>query len=336
LIGVVGYVSLNQLYKIAQPLSKCIPDSINIVATTAHIDSLAQFIRYYDEVLTQSARNYAFTQNKKWKEKYRAVEPKLDKTIKEAVELGDKKDKEFFLSVDEANMVLVGMEYRSIKLVDTGQAAQAVKVLESNEYWDQKKIYEKGLRDYISRRGAKYDEALLSSTEMIHSATEEAQNLIKTSTRLVLVFVVGISILAIGLGIFISGSISAAILKLKDAVVEIGKGNLDTKIAIRSKDEIGDLANSFKKMAHDLKGSRTKLESYSKDLERDVRMRTKEIEAVKNDLERTVDERTKNLQEKLAELEQFRKATVDREFRLEEMRKEVEKLKAEKDSEQHK
>ena len=253
MVGVVGYISLNQLNKIAKPLSKDIPESIKALTDTSHLDSLAQFIRYYDEILTQSARNYTFTQDKKWEKRYRDVEPKLDKIIKEAIEIGDEEDKSFFSSVDKANLALVEMEYKSIEFVDNRQAEQAVKILESNEYWSQKKIYEKGLRDYVSRRGSKYDEALSASTKTIDLATRQAQILIKTSTQLILVFATAILILAVGIGLFISHFISGSIAKLTGVAAEIGKGELDTKIDIKSKDEIGQLARAFKQMTEDLK-----------------------------------------------------------------------------------
>jgi cytochrome c biogenesis protein ResB len=43
-----------------------------------------------------------------------------------------------------------------------------------------------------------------------------------------------------------------------------------------------------------------------------------------------VKERTKELQEKITELERFRKATIDREFRMRELQEEIEKLKGKK------
>ena len=48
------------------------------------------------------------------------------------------------------------------------------------------------------------------------------------------------------------------------------------------------------------------------------------------ELENKVRERTKELQNKLEELEHFRKATIEREFRMKELRNEIERLKAEK------
>ncbi|MBM4141951.1 MAG: PAS domain S-box protein, partial [Nitrospira sp.] len=50
-----------------------------------------------------------------------------------------------------------------------------------------------------------------------------------------------------------SRTISKPIKRLRNAAGEIGKGNLDVKVEIQSKDEIGELAESFNKMALDLK-----------------------------------------------------------------------------------
>jgi len=51
------------------------------------------------------------------------------------------------------------------------------------------------------------------------------------------------------------------------------------------------------------------------------------LQKVRNELEIKVQERTEELQENIEELERFRKATIGREFRMEELRKEIERLK---------
>ncbi len=165
LVAVVGSICLYQLHKITEPLEQDIPETVRVISESSRLDGLAQFTRYYDEVLTQSARNFAFTKDKKWEKRYRDVEPKLDRIIKEAIERGDEKDKEYFSSVDKANLALVDMEYEAIEFVNNGQAEKAVKILESQEYWNQKKIYEQGLRDYVQRKGARYDEALTCNSQ---------------------------------------------------------------------------------------------------------------------------------------------------------------------------
>lgn len=139
MVGAVGGISLYQIYKIADPFDEDISEIIESIKVTSHLDGLAQFIRYYDEVLTQSARNYAFTRNKKWKTRYKDIEPKLDKVINDALKKGDEKDRDYFSSVNDANIALVSMEYKSIEFVDNGHNEEAIKILDSREYWSQKK-----------------------------------------------------------------------------------------------------------------------------------------------------------------------------------------------------
>src|SRR3989338_4828584 len=142
LVVAIGSFSIYKMKRIGEPLSKDVPLSIKKLNEADHLDGLAQFIRYYDEVLTQSARNYAFTQNQKWEQRYRDIEPQLDKVIKESIEKGDETDKEFFKSIDESNLALVKMEYASIDYVNKRQPEKAVEILESDDFWNQKKIYE--------------------------------------------------------------------------------------------------------------------------------------------------------------------------------------------------
>ena len=54
------------------------------------------------------------------------------------------------------------------------------------------------------------------------------------------------------------------------------------------------------------------------------------LQKAREELEKKVEERTKELRQKLDELESFRKATIGREFRMAELRDEIEQLKAEK------
>jgi signal transduction histidine kinase len=108
-----------------------------------------QLMRYYEEVLAQAARNYAFTSNKKWEQRYLLLHPESDKLLKKAIETADKKDKEFFLAMDKSNLDLVEMETQALELVNNGQASEAVKLLESDEYERRRKILRDGLAEQV-------------------------------------------------------------------------------------------------------------------------------------------------------------------------------------------
>ena len=89
---------------------------------------------------------------------------------------------------------------------------------------------------------------------------------------------------------------------LKNIAREMGEGNLDVKIDVRSNDEIGDLAYNFKLMAKNLKNNRENLENQ-------------------------VWERTKDLNNKIKELERFKELTVGRELKMIEIKKQIKELK---------
>jgi len=157
-----SYVSLSQADAAAVAAAEYGSESIRDLETASRLRELALLIDYYDEVLTQSARNYAFTHDKKWERRYRESEPKLIATLEEALEKGDRIDKEFLERIDKTNLKLVEMEYRSIELVNNGQNRQAIDILESTQYRQQKKIYNQNLKAYVQRRGQALSGALLS------------------------------------------------------------------------------------------------------------------------------------------------------------------------------
>jgi len=132
--------------------------------------------------------------------------------------------------------------------------------------------------------------------------------------------VIPIFIIASIFTIFFVSLLIKPIDKLTSAVNKIQAGNLDVKTDIKSKDEIGKLGFAFNEMTTKLK------ESYSI-LEEKVKERTEELEKERGSLEEKVKERTKNLDTKIEELEKMNNLMVDREMKMIELKKELEKYK---------
>lgn len=109
-----------------------------------------QLMRYYDEVLTQSARNCAFTGDEKWVLRHKSIEPLSDKLLKDAIIHADIDIRPFFVTMDEANTKLVKIEHNVIELVNEGKKEEAVKILESDEYAKEKKTLAGGLEELLS------------------------------------------------------------------------------------------------------------------------------------------------------------------------------------------
>ena len=118
------------------------------------------------------------------------------------------------------------------------------------------------------------------------------------------------------LGFFWIRKIIQPIKRLTKVVEEISKGDLNQKIQIKSKDEIGELALAFNKMVSDLKESKKKIDDYSKDLEKQVSERTNELNSKVEELESTktailnILEDTDDANKKLLELQENLKANI--------------------------
>lgn len=73
----------------------------------------------------------------------------------------------------------------------------------------------------------------------------------ETRNNMVVIALFGI-VIALFIGGLIAGKITSPIKTLTEGAVKIGTGDLTTRIAVKSKSEIGQLANTFNKMAEDL------------------------------------------------------------------------------------
>jgi len=112
-----------------------------------------------------------------------------------------------------------------------------------------------------------------------------------------------IMILAVTIGLSISRFISAPIAKLKDAAIEIGSGRLDTRIPVSSNDEIGQLADSFNKMADNLSTTTTSIDNLNREVA-ERKLVEKALQKARDELERLVKKRTAQLETANKELEE--------------------------------
>jgi PAS domain S-box-containing protein len=146
----------------------------------------------------------------------------------------------------------------------------------------------KGHGDY---KGLGWILVIEHETEEIFAPVAQLRN------RLVIISLV-VTMLAVVLGFFISTSISGPIKKLRYATTEIGRGNLETRIKVKSNDEIGEFAASLSIMAG-------KLQESHKQLEEKVQERTAELSSANTKLEEEVVQRSsaqKILTERIKEL----------------------------------
>jgi len=145
----------------------------------------------------------------------------------------------------------------------------------------------------------------------------------------ILIISVAIAILATLIGLYISGSISRPLSKLRDAAAEIGKGNLNTQIDLQLNDEIGQLADSFNKMTADLKNTTTSVDNLNA-ANQQLQASQQQLEAMNGQLQDEITERKQATEE----MERFNRLAVGRELRMVELKKQVNALLCELDREE--
>ena len=153
-------------------------------------------------------------------------------------------------------------------------------------------------KGYGGYKGLEWILVIEHTTEEIFAPVAQLRN------RLVITSL-GVATLAILMGLFISRAISNPLTKLRDAAIEIGKGNLEVRIDVKSNDEIGELAVSFSEMTGKLKESHLKLKESHKQLEEKVQERTAELSSANKTLEEEIIGRSliqKTLEKRIKEL----------------------------------
>jgi methyl-accepting chemotaxis protein PixJ len=116
----------------------------NTVSKQFELQQRSGEIRHYDEVLTMSARMAAQTGNPKWEKRYNEYVPKLDASIKYALDSSTDEIRTTASQTDAANQALVKMETEAFTLVQKGNLSGAQSVLFGPEYEAQKAQYTKG------------------------------------------------------------------------------------------------------------------------------------------------------------------------------------------------
>ncbi len=164
---------------------------------------------------------------------------------------------------------------------------------------------------------------------------------VEFQTRFILVLTF---VLALFLGTLISWHFSRILRKISGGLKKILAGNLDFKIKIKDRDEIGEITHFLNKIIENLKEAQLKLkirEEEVKEKTLELSKKIRDIEFSRGAIEESrlatlniledVEEARLDLQERLDELEKFNKLAVGRELRMVELKEEIKKLQDELD-----
>jgi len=115
--------------------------------------------------------------------------------------------------------------------------------------------------------------------------------------------------------------------KLLKRAIDLSEGDLTTRIYLETKDEFGDLAKIFNKIADELEESRSKAETTEKSVGIKVKAKTEALEEIISALEQKVKNRTLELQRMVDESGKIQETTKVTKAETEQLKKELSDLK---------
>lgn len=128
-----------------------------------------------------------------------------------------------------------------IALVRLGKQAEAIALMKNGDY-----------ASAVAQMESDFARMIEIKLQVAETTADGNNAIANSSTFMTIVLIVVGMILSILLGIFIASTIKKPIHKMVDASKRMADGDLDVDIDISTKDEIGDLASAFNRMASNI------------------------------------------------------------------------------------
>jgi PAS domain S-box-containing protein len=129
---------------------------------------------------------------------------------------------------------------------------------------------EKGRELFVVHAHSKGN-STISSLGWILLVEQDSEELFAPAIELrnqILAVTLSVSLISLIIGFIISGSLTKRIQKFKNIIVTLGRGELNVNIDTGSKDELGELAFSFKQMAEELRNTTVNRDELVEEIER--------------------------------------------------------------------
>lgn len=250
--GIIGYM------KMEYGISKIENDALGQleeIKSVSYLNNLAVYIMYCDEILTNSARNYAFTGDLKWHEQYFATQIDLENKIDDAINFESGDGRMFFERIRDANNDLVLLEHKAIQLVMEGKQNDAVEILESEQYWKLKNDYKMALNDYATSKGLARDRMFDISVGDLERSIREINLVLDDGRNLLYFGVPAVFLIIVLLCYFTFRSMTDPLNQLNKIAEKITHGEYDVQFPKHRGDEFGDLATKMDNMVQSFKKS---------------------------------------------------------------------------------
>ncbi len=129
-------------------------------------------------------------------------------------------------------------------------------------------------------------------------------------------------------GLSVGQKLAMPVKKLLKRAIDLSKGDLKTRFYLETKDEFGELAQIFNKIADELEKSRDTTANSEKAVDIKVKAKTQDLQETINALEQKVQNRTIELERLLRDSEQLQNSAKSRDLETADLKQELNDIKA--------
>jgi len=231
-----------------------------------------------------------------WISKYNSINEILEKEIevKKLVRPG-------FVALSDSFSQVTATYKEKQKLIQEGAAQAKIDAVLSLE------------KRLVAQLLIKSSSIISDATRFAEEARTEATKAQKLTNTLTSILVIILVVSVITTSLIFAKSILKPLGELTKGAGIIGKGGLEHKVEVKTKDEIGELANAFNRMTSILTSNLKTITASHDELNKEITERKQteeELRKLKEELEVKVAERTKELQESVQKLNKGQKAML--------------------------
>ncbi len=133
-------------------------------------------------------------------------------------------------------------------------------------------------------------------------------------------------------GLHVGQTVSAPVQKILKRAINLSNGDLKTRFYLETKDEFGELAQIFNKIADDLETSRANAANSEKSVGIKVKAKTQDLQETINALEQKVKNRTIEIEKLMQEAAKLQGQAQERVAEATDIKSEIDKIKAKKET----
>lgn len=150
----------------------------------------------------------------------------------------------------------------------------------------------------------------------------------QTLNRALFIILIFLAVYIFLFGFAVGQNFSSPIKKILKKATELSEGDLKSRVYLENKDELGELARVFNKVAEELEESRSKADRIDETVGIKVKAETQALQDVINSLEQKVKNRTVEIQKMIEDSKKMQDQLKLKEVEVQEFKKQVEGLKA--------